>query len=142
VKVELAHDARWATRAAARTALFEYIEVFYHGQRRHSARVSQSPGLRAGVHATTAGSLTQVSTKLGQDQGAVGGMYTEDLAGGKSVLAPSLCPTPHENRLRGPTEVGGKVAVRPCFLCHFQGGSVVISLVKRFWKKWCRCPVG
>jgi len=27
VKVELAHDARWATRAAARTALFEYIEV-------------------------------------------------------------------------------------------------------------------
>jgi transposase InsO family protein len=43
VKVELAHDARWATRAAARTALFEYIEVFYHGQRRHSALGYLSP---------------------------------------------------------------------------------------------------
>jgi putative transposase len=43
VKVELAHDARWKTRAAARTALFEYIEVFYNGQRRHSSLGYLSP---------------------------------------------------------------------------------------------------
>lgn len=43
VKVELAHDARWETRAAARLALFEYIEVFYNGQRRHSALGYLSP---------------------------------------------------------------------------------------------------
>ena len=43
VKVELVHDARWETRAAARTALFEYIEVFYNGQRRHSSLGYLSP---------------------------------------------------------------------------------------------------
>jgi putative transposase len=43
VKVELAHDARWETRVAARTALFEYIEVFYNGQRRHSSLGYLSP---------------------------------------------------------------------------------------------------
>jgi putative transposase len=43
VKVELAHDARWETRAAARTALFEYLEVFYNGQRRHSSLGYLSP---------------------------------------------------------------------------------------------------
>src|SRR5207244_10723355 len=37
LKVELVHDAAWATRAAARTELFEYLELFYNGQRRHSA---------------------------------------------------------------------------------------------------------
>ena len=43
VKVELVHDATWATRADARTALFEYIEVFYNGQRRHSSLGYLSP---------------------------------------------------------------------------------------------------
>jgi putative transposase len=43
LKVELVHDATWETRAAARTALFEYIEVFYNGQRRHSALGYLSP---------------------------------------------------------------------------------------------------
>jgi hypothetical protein len=33
VKVELVYDATRATRAAARAELFEYIEVFYNGQR-------------------------------------------------------------------------------------------------------------
>ena len=37
IKVELVHDATWQTRAAARAELFEYIEVFYNGQRRHSS---------------------------------------------------------------------------------------------------------
>ena len=43
VKVELVHDAAWATRAAARTELFEYLELFYNGQRRHSALGYLSP---------------------------------------------------------------------------------------------------
>ena len=43
VKVELVHDAAWATRAAARVELVEYLEVFYNGQRRHSALGYLSP---------------------------------------------------------------------------------------------------
>lgn len=43
LKVELVHDAVWATRAAARTELFDYLEVFYNGQRRHSALGYLSP---------------------------------------------------------------------------------------------------
>jgi putative transposase len=43
LKAELVHEATWASRAAARTALFEYIEVFYNGQRRHSALGYLSP---------------------------------------------------------------------------------------------------
>jgi transposase InsO family protein len=42
VKVKLVHDATWETRAAARTELFEYIEV-YNGQRRHSSLGYLSP---------------------------------------------------------------------------------------------------
>ena len=36
LKTELVHRTRWATRLAARTAVFEYIEVFYNRLRRHS----------------------------------------------------------------------------------------------------------
>jgi hypothetical protein len=43
VKGELAHDAAWATRAHARGEVFEYIEQFYNGQRRHSALGYLSP---------------------------------------------------------------------------------------------------
>jgi transposase InsO family protein len=37
LKKELIHDAHFDTRAQARTAIVEYIEVFYNNQRRHSA---------------------------------------------------------------------------------------------------------
>jgi transposase InsO family protein len=43
LKVELVHDARWATRARARTELVDYLELFYNGQRRHSALGYLSP---------------------------------------------------------------------------------------------------
>jgi len=43
VKVELVHDAAWATRAVARTELVDYLELFYNGQRRHSALGYLSP---------------------------------------------------------------------------------------------------
>ena len=43
LKVELVYEARWLTRAAAERALFDYIEVFYNGQRRHSSLGYLSP---------------------------------------------------------------------------------------------------
>ena len=36
LKTELAHRKLWLTRLAARTAVYEYMEVFYNRQRRHS----------------------------------------------------------------------------------------------------------
>jgi putative transposase len=43
LKVELVHDALWPTRVAARGAVFEYVEVFYNRQRRHSSLGFLSP---------------------------------------------------------------------------------------------------
>ncbi len=43
LKKELVHDADFATRAEARAAVVEYIEVFYNGQRRHSSLGYVSP---------------------------------------------------------------------------------------------------
>ena len=37
LKKELVHHEKYATRADARSSLFEYIEVFYNRERRHSA---------------------------------------------------------------------------------------------------------
>jgi transposase InsO family protein len=43
LKKELVHQERFATRAQARQRIFEYIEVFYNRERRHSALGYQSP---------------------------------------------------------------------------------------------------
>jgi hypothetical protein len=43
LKVELVHDAIWATREEAHAELFEYLELFDNGQRRHSALGYLSP---------------------------------------------------------------------------------------------------
>lgn len=43
LKIELVAQCAWATRAEARTDLFEYLEVFYNGQRRHSSLGYLSP---------------------------------------------------------------------------------------------------
>ena len=43
LKRELVHRTRYATRAQARTEVFEYIEVFYNRRRLHSALGYQSP---------------------------------------------------------------------------------------------------
>jgi len=43
LKVELVNNAAWPTRTTARTELFEYLELFYNGQRRHSALGYLSP---------------------------------------------------------------------------------------------------
>lgn len=43
LKVELIHHADYRTRQQARTAIFEYIEVFYNRQRKHSSLNYLSP---------------------------------------------------------------------------------------------------
>jgi transposase InsO family protein len=43
LKVELGRAAAWPTRAEARRALFDYIELFYNGVRRHSTLGHLSP---------------------------------------------------------------------------------------------------
>jgi putative transposase len=43
LKTELVHHETYDSRAAARQALFEYIEVFYNRKRRHSALGYRSP---------------------------------------------------------------------------------------------------
>jgi putative transposase len=43
LKTELVHHCQYPTKAAAKTDIFEYIEVFYNRFRRHSALRYQSP---------------------------------------------------------------------------------------------------
>jgi putative transposase len=43
LKIELVSQCAWATRVEARADLFEYLEVFYNGQRRHSSLGYLSP---------------------------------------------------------------------------------------------------
>jgi len=53
LKAELVHGQRWPARRAARLAVFEWIEVFYNRQRRHSALAYLSPvGFEASQTAT------------------------------------------------------------------------------------------
>jgi putative transposase len=43
LKLELVYQVQWPSRAAARTALFEYLELFYNRRRRHSSLGYRSP---------------------------------------------------------------------------------------------------
>ena len=43
LKIELAYQTQWRTRQQARSALFEYLELFYNRQRRHSTLGYLSP---------------------------------------------------------------------------------------------------
>ena len=43
LKKELVHRQKFRTRAQAKAAIFEYIEVFYNRQRRHSGIGYQTP---------------------------------------------------------------------------------------------------
>ena len=43
LKIELVYQVQWPTRAAARTAIFEYLELFYNRRRRHSSLGYRSP---------------------------------------------------------------------------------------------------
>ena len=56
LKKELIYRHRWPTRAAAKQAVFEYIEIFYNRQRLHSALGYRTPQavLTAGMTRTEA----------------------------------------------------------------------------------------
>jgi len=43
LRFDLLYRHNWPTRAAARSAIFEYIEVFYNRERRHSTLGNRSP---------------------------------------------------------------------------------------------------
>ena len=43
LKLELVYQSRWRTRDQARSAMFEYIELFYNHHRRHSTLGYLSP---------------------------------------------------------------------------------------------------
>jgi len=43
IKTELIHRYEWETRAAARAAVYEYIETWYNARRLHSTLGYQSP---------------------------------------------------------------------------------------------------
>ena len=43
LKKELIHRRAWPTKAELRTEVFDYIEVFYNRQRRHSTLGQRSP---------------------------------------------------------------------------------------------------
>ena len=43
IKTELVHRTQFRTRAEAKAALFEYIEIFYNSRRPHSSLDRQTP---------------------------------------------------------------------------------------------------
>jgi len=45
IKKDLLHRSSWPTKAAARSAVFDYIETFYNPRRRHSTLGNLSPAL-------------------------------------------------------------------------------------------------
>jgi putative transposase len=51
LKLDLLYRRSWPTRAAARSAIFEYIEVFYNRERRHSTLGNLSPADYESDHA-------------------------------------------------------------------------------------------
>jgi transposase InsO family protein len=54
LKKEHVHQARFRTRAEAKAAVFEYIEVFYNRQRLHSALGYRTPAeVRASMEGIT-----------------------------------------------------------------------------------------
>jgi putative transposase len=50
LKTELVDRQVWPTRAAARTAIFEYIEGWYNRERLHSALGYRSPAAHEAAH--------------------------------------------------------------------------------------------
>ncbi len=54
LKVELLHRQPWPTRAAARLAIFEFVEVWYNRRRRHSTLGYRSPLEHEEMHRQTA----------------------------------------------------------------------------------------
>jgi transposase InsO family protein len=122
VKVELAHDADWMTRAQARGEVFEYLERFYNGQRRHSALGYQSPitfeRQWATACGTTAAAASQPiagwSAKNASLVEAPGSTRTRGVAISVSPSAPSVAPI---NLIPGILEAAPRTPVQARAAC-------------------------
>jgi transposase InsO family protein len=83
LKKELVHHQHYATRDEARRSLFEYIEVFYNRQRRHSALDYQTPeavhrGRNREEGRGGLGERGRVSPKSKNNRGAAAPLITND----------------------------------------------------------------
>lgn len=83
IKKELVHHERYATRDSARCSLFEYIEVFYNRQRRHSALDYQTPdavhrGRNRDEGRGGLGERGRVSPKSNNNRGAAAPLITNN----------------------------------------------------------------
>jgi len=67
LKVELIHQESYTTRDAARQSIFEYIEVYYNRQRRHSTIGYHIPMLYDNEYKII-NVLNWLSTFVGEDQ--------------------------------------------------------------------------
>ena len=47
LELRVSTGTEWVTHAEARPEIFEYVEVFYNGQRRHSAAICLRAGIRS-----------------------------------------------------------------------------------------------
>ena len=85
LKIELdVHDTLWPTRGHAQGEVFEYIEAFYNGERRHSALAYLSPLAFERQWAATQGTLA----------------LSQPIAG-RTPHHPSSIETPGATRTRG-----------------------------------------
>lgn len=77
LKKELIDRSSWPSRAELRTAVFEYIEIFYNATRRHSTLGMRSPNeyekLREHEQTEQIETQPRVSTETGKDQGRITG---------------------------------------------------------------------
>jgi hypothetical protein len=116
------HEATWATRGQARGEVFEYIEQFYNGQRRHSALGYLSPltferrWTMAGTATAASPAITGEASEHARSVAAPGATRRRGAAISVSPSRPSLTPI---NSITGILEVAPSTLVgsrAPCFL--------------------------
>ena len=61
LKTELVYRRPWPTRAAARSAIFEYVEVWYNRRRRHSTLGDRSPAQYESQYALATAAVDDVA---------------------------------------------------------------------------------
>jgi hypothetical protein len=118
LKVELGvHDTPWPTRAHAQGEVFEYIEAFYNGQRRHSTLAYLSPvaferqwAAARGTPSAASRPIAGRSPQLASSIGAPGATRTRGVA--ISVSPQSLWLEPI-TRGAGTLEVGALISSAP-----------------------------
>ena len=61
LKTELVYRRPWPTRVAARSAIFEYVEVWYNRRRRHSTLGDRSPAQYESQYALATAAVDDVA---------------------------------------------------------------------------------